>query len=65
MATASALSFSNSLKGSTHPCAAPFSNPFKPDNQLHHTTTSLLDRIYRTVANALDLLVDAVGIKVA
>ena len=39
--------------------------PFKPDAQLHNTRTSLLDRLYRTVVNALDLLVVAVGIKVA
>ena len=39
--------------------------PFKQDTHLHRTRTSLLDRLYCTVVNALDLLVDAVGIKVA
>ena len=39
--------------------------PFTPDSQLQTARTSLLDRLYRTVVNALDLLVDAVGLKVA
>ncbi len=47
------------------PLASAILKPFKPDSQLHSARTSLLDRLYRTVVSALDLLVDAVGIKVA
>ena len=39
--------------------------PFKDDAQLHNNRTSLLDRVYRTVSSALDLLVDAVGLRAA
>src|SRR5881296_1837361 len=37
--------------------------PFKQDARLQNTQTSLLDRVYSTVVKALDLLVDAVGLK--
>ena len=47
------------------PLASAILKPFKPDSQLQSARTSLLDRLYRTVVSALDLLVDAVGIKVA
>ena len=47
------------------PLASAILKPFKPDSQLPSARTSLLDRLYRTVVSALDLLVDAVGIKVA
>jgi len=47
------------------PLASAILHPFKPDSQLQSARTSLLDRLYRTVVSALDLLVDAVGIKVA
>jgi hypothetical protein len=47
------------------PLASAILKPFKPDSQLQSARTSLLDRLYRTVLSALDLLVDAVGIKVA
>jgi hypothetical protein len=47
------------------PLASAILKPFKPDSQLQSAKTSLLDRLYRTVVDALDLLVDAVGIKVA
>src|SRR5213592_2427912 len=47
------------------PLASAILKPFKPDSQLQGTRISLLDRLYRTVVSALDLLVDAVGIKVA
>jgi hypothetical protein len=47
------------------PLASAILKPFKPDSQLQTAKTSLLDKLYRTVVNALDLLVDAVGIKVA
>jgi DNA-binding transcriptional ArsR family regulator len=46
------------------PLASAILKPFKPDSQLQSIRASLLDRLYRTVVNALDLLVDAVGIKV-
>jgi hypothetical protein len=39
--------------------------PFKGDAQIQNTDASLLDRLYGTVAKALDLLVDAIGLKVA
>ena len=39
--------------------------PFTQDARLQNTQTSLLDRVYSTVVKALDLLVDAVGLKVA
>ena len=39
--------------------------PFQDDARLHNSRTSLLDRLYRTVSSALDLLVDAVGLRVA
>src|ERR1051326_1778637 len=39
--------------------------PFKDDAQRHNNRTSLLDRVYRTVSSALDLLVDAVGLRAA
>ena len=39
--------------------------PFKDDAQLHNNRTSLLDRVYHTVSSALDLLVDAVGLRAA
>ena len=47
------------------PLASAILTRFKPDSQLQSARTSLLDRLYRTVVSALDLLVDAVGIKVA
>jgi len=47
------------------PLASAILKPFKPDSQLQSAKTILLDKLYRTVVNALDLLVDAVGIKVA
>lgn len=39
--------------------------PCNPDRQLDDTKISPLDRLYRTVAEALDRLVDAVGLKAA
>lgn len=39
--------------------------PFKPDRHLDANRTSSLDRLYRAVANALDRLVNAVGLKTA
>lgn len=39
--------------------------PFKPDRQLDDHRTSPLDRLYRAVTNALDRLVNAVGLKTA
>jgi hypothetical protein len=39
--------------------------PFKDDDRVPTADTSLLDRVYSTVVKALDLLVDAVGLKVA
>ncbi len=39
--------------------------PFDPDVQIPSTRTGLLDRLYCTVVKALDLLVDAIGLKVA
>ena len=47
------------------PLASAILKPFNPDSQLQTARTSLLDRLYRTVVSALDLLVDAVGIRVA
>jgi len=47
------------------PLASAILKPFNADSQLQSFTTSLLDRLYRNVVQALDLLVDAVGIKVA
>jgi DNA-binding transcriptional ArsR family regulator len=39
--------------------------PFKHDARVHNSCTSLLDRLYTTVARALDLLADAVGLQAA
>ncbi len=39
--------------------------PFKDDARIQNDRTSLLDRVYSTVVKALDLLVDAIGLKVA
>ncbi len=39
--------------------------PFKADRHLADNKTSQLDKLYRTVVNALDQLVDAVGLKAA
>ncbi len=47
------------------PLASAILKPFNADSQLQSFTTSLRDRLYRNVVQALDLLVDAVGIKVA
>lgn len=47
------------------PLTSAILKPFKSDSQLQRAKTALLDRLYRTVVSALDLLVDAVGIKVA
>jgi len=47
------------------PLTSAILKPFTPDPQLQRTRTALFDRLYRTVVSALDLLVDAVGIKVA
>lgn len=40
-------------------------DPFQNDQQLAETRISRLDKLYRAVVNALDQLVDAVGLKVA
>lgn len=45
------------------PLTSAILKPFQPDASLQKTT--LLDRLYSTVLKALDLLVDAVGLKVA
>jgi hypothetical protein len=45
------------------PLTSAILRPFQPDASFQRTT--LLDRLYGTVVKALDLLVDAVGLKVA
>jgi hypothetical protein len=45
------------------PLTSAILRPFQPDASLQRTT--LLDRLYCTVVKALDLLVDAIGLKVA
>ena len=47
------------------PLTSAILKPFKDDARMHNARTSLLDRVYSTVLKALDLLVDAVGLKVA
>jgi len=47
------------------PLTAGILKPFKQDTLLQNTRTSVLDSVYSTVVRALDLLVDAVGLKVA
>ncbi len=47
------------------PLTSDILKPFKDDARLHNTEMSVLDRVYSTVVKALDLLVDAVGLKVA
>jgi len=47
------------------PLTAGLLQPFPPDNKLQQQRLSQLDRLYRTVGNAVDDLVRAVGLKAA
>ena len=47
------------------PLTSSILKPFTDDARLQNSRTSLLDKVYRTVARALDLLVDAVGLRAA
>ena len=47
------------------PLTSAILKPFKDDARLQTVATSILDSVYSTVVKALDLLVDAVGLKVA
>jgi len=47
------------------PLTAGLLQPFPPDNKLQQQRLSQLDRLYRRVVNALDDLVQAVGLKAA
>jgi len=47
------------------PLTAGLLRPFPADNQLHQQRLSQLDRLYQKVTNALDDLIEAVGLKAA
>jgi DNA-binding transcriptional ArsR family regulator len=47
------------------PLTAGIRKPFRPDRLFHQTRMTLLDKLYRTVVEVLDLLFDSVGLKVA
>jgi DNA-binding transcriptional ArsR family regulator len=47
------------------PLTAGIRKPFRPDSLFHRTRMTLLDKLYRTVVEVLDLLFDSVGLKVA
>jgi len=47
------------------PLTSAIRKPFRPDHSFERTKMTLLDKLYSTVVEVLDLLFDAVGLKVA
>src|SRR5262249_40110717 len=47
------------------PLTSAICQPFRPDQSFQRAKMTLLDKLYSTVVNVLDLLFDAVGLQVA